>query len=49
MQIPDVNTQNYAFRRLQSVVKRLDTQPSKPSNQNPFKDLNVVGQRIRKR
>ena len=42
MYIPNVNTQNYPFCRLQLGVKRLDTQLNKPTNQNPLKVPKVV-------
>ena len=37
MYIPNNNAQNYPFYRLQLVVKRLDTQLNKPTNQNSIK------------
>ena len=40
--IPNDDTQNYHFYRLQLVVKGLDTQLNKPSNQNL---LNVVNRK----
>ena len=42
MYIPNDDTQNYPFCRLQSMVKSLDTQTNKPTNQVPkdFKPTN---------
>ena len=34
MYIPDDNTQNYSFFRLQLVVETLETQLNEPLNQN---------------
>ena len=39
MYIPNVNSQNYPFCRLQSVV---ETKLNKPTNQNSLKVLKVV-------
>ena len=37
MYIPNDDTQNYPFCRLQLVVETLDTQLNEPTNQNPLK------------
>ena len=37
MYIPNVNTQNYPYSRLQFVVKTLDTHRNKPNNENSLK------------
>ena len=37
MYISNGDTQNYLVCRLQLVVKRLDTQPNEPTNQNSIK------------
>ena len=34
MYIPNDNTQNYLFCRLQLVIKCLDTQPTEPTKKN---------------
>ena len=42
MYIPNDDTQNCACCRLQLLVKSLDTQLNKPTNQNPIKISKVV-------
>ena len=42
MYICNDNTKTYPFCRLQSVVKRLDTQPSEPANQDLIKVFKVI-------
>ena len=48
MYIPNVDTQNYPFHRLQLVGKTYGTQLNKPTNQNSFKVPKVVRQIIMK-
>ena len=48
--IPNVETQNYPFRRLQLVIKRLDTQLNETTNHNLIKDNpKMLSQQISKR
>ena len=46
MNISNDDTQNCACCRLQLLVKSLDTQLNKPTNQNPIKISKVVNSRM---
>ena len=49
MYIPNDDTQNYTFRRLNLLVETFKTQLNEPTNQSPLKSPKLLSQRIRKR
>ena len=47
MYIPNDDTQNYPYHRLQLMVEILDTQLNEPTNQNSLKSRKLLSQIIR--
>ena len=49
MYLPNDDTQNYPFCRLELVIETLETQLNESTNHNSLKSPKVLSQRIRKR